>query len=492
VTTENERTGHSSPVSCENTAFMLPLLLVTAFFSSLLVTLLLVPLVRRLAVKRDWVDMPDLNRKVHYRPTPNVGGLAVASGFGVGLLCLVILARVTETEISLPGVIVVFGAIIMILTGFYDDIKRIGFRRKFLIQVFVAYLLITAGYELDVTQIFFSDGPEYSRALVTIPITIIWVVGIINAVNLMDGLDGLASGVGIIAFACMAFIFGLNAQDPSLFIVAALMIGVLAGFLVFNFHPASIFLGDSGSLFLGYMLAVYTLQGSFSENSILAFLIPLTVLGLPILDTTLCMLRRVLDGRSPFSSDDDHIHHRLSRLLTHRKAVLALYAIAAWFAIAAILMAISNFVSGILIALITLSAAYVGIRTLGYLDVNLSMLLRKNSNGSVESELNESDLSTNELSLRQHHVHYDVVHNNRTLPVGFVKTRGPWRRDTGIFEEPQVDTSSTEVSSGAQSQKNSLVFESLFPEIDEKNPAPEKKSGATEGHTDGHSGGSVH
>ena len=471
---------------------MLLLLLVTAFFSSLAVTLLLVPLVRRIAVKRDWVDIPDLDRKVHHRPTPNVGGLAVASAFGIGLLCLVLLDRLTDADVSLPGVIVVLGALIMVLTGFYDDRKRIGFRRKFLIQIVVAYLLILAGYELDIAQVFFLDGQEYSRALVTIPITIIWVVGIINAVNLMDGLDGLASGVGIIAFASMAFIFGLNGQDPWLLIVAALMIGVLAGFLVFNFHPASIFMGDSGSLFLGYMLAVFTLQGSASQNSILALLIPLTVLGLPILDTTLCMVRRFLDGRSPFSPDDDHIHHRLSRLLSHRRAVLALYAIAAWFAIAAVLMAISSLVSGILIALITLSAAYVGIRTLGYLDLNLTMLHRKNSNGSVEEPLIETELSFNEMSLRQHHVHYDAVHDNRTLPVGFAETRGPWRRDMGISEETVHDATPTESSTGSQAKKNSLVFERLLPETGEKSQAPEKKNGASSGHADGHSSGSVH
>ncbi|GMQ82962.1 MAG: hypothetical protein BMS9Abin05_2432 [Rhodothermia bacterium] len=483
---------------------MLPLLLVTAFFSSLAVTLLLVPIVRRLAVKRDWVDMPDLNRKFHNRPTPNVGGLAVASAFGIGLLWLVLLTRLTDTDVSLPGTIVVLGALIMILTGFYDDIKRIGFRRKFLIQVVVAYLLIFAGYELDVAQVFFLEGQEYSRALVTIPITIIWVVGIINAVNLLDGLDGLASGVGIIAFASMAFIFGLNGQDPSLSIVAALMIGVLAGFLVFNFHPASIFMGDSGSLFLGYMLAVFTLQGSASDNSILALLIPLTVLGLPILDTTLCMLRRVLDGRSPFSPDDDHIHHRLSRLLSHRRAVLALYAIAAWFALAAVLMAISSIVSGILIALITLSAAYVGIRTLGYLDLNLPMLHRTGTNGLVDTPPNETELSLNELSLRQHQVHYDAVHNDRTLPVGFAETRGPWRRDMGIFEETEDAAMPIEPSTGSQVKKNSLVFESLLPELDEKSRAPEKTNGATNGSSgvqknghggvqkDGHSSGSGH
>jgi len=166
---------------------MLPLLLVTAFFCSLTVTLLLVPPIRRLAIKRDWVDLPDLDRKVHHRPTPNVGGLAVASGFGIGLLCLVLLARVTDADISLPGLAVVVGALIMVVTGFYDDVKRIGFRRKFLIQIAVAYLLILAGYELDVAQVLFVEGQEYSRALVTIPITIIWVVGIINAVNLLDG-----------------------------------------------------------------------------------------------------------------------------------------------------------------------------------------------------------------------------------------------------------------------------------------------------------------
>lgn len=468
---------------------MHPMLLVAAFLFSLTATVILVPMVRWTAVRFGWVDVPDRERKLHSRPTPNIGGLAITSGVGIGLSLVILLGSYFGVTISPPGILVLVGAFIIVLTGFYDDVRNIGFRRKFVVQLVVAYLLIFAGYEIDVARLFFEEGSSYSHALINVPITLIWIVGVINAINLLDGLDGLISGIAVIAFASLAIVFSINGQDPGLLLIASLMIGALFGFLFFNFQPASIFMGDSGSMFLGYVLALFTLQGTASENSLLAILIPFTVLGLPILDTSLCMVRRLLEGRSPFSPDDDHIHHRLTRLLSHRRAVLALYAIAVWFAIAAILMSISTAVGGVLIALITLSAAYVGIRTLGYLDINLSKLLPKRSSSTNAVSTNrEPELSLDKLSLRQHHVHYDVVYDNRTLPVGFAETRGPWRRDTSLFDENSGDGGPPEGWLDANPSPGSIM---IGPSRHDGDDLGSKSSTRSGGKKSGHSDRSV-
>jgi len=169
--------------------------------------------------------------------------------------------------------------------------------------------------------------------------------------------------------------------------------------------------------------------------------------------------------------------------------VLALYAIAVWFSVAAVLMAISNFTSGMLIALITLSAAYVGIRTLGYLDLNLPMLPRTNKEGSAEARPNETEISLNELSLRQHQVHYDAVQNDRALPVGFAETRGPWRRDTDIFQELAKSARKAKTKTRSKGQQDSLVFDILPSDNGERRHALEGKNGATngQGQSDGYS-----
>ncbi len=275
------------------TPFLLAASLIIAFASSSL----LVPVVRRVAIARGWVDTPDTERKNHDRPTPNVGGIAIVAGFALGLLSLLAFKGLFAFDISMPHLVLLGGALAMVLLGFYDDIRGLSFKRKFFFQVVVAYFLLSAGYRFDVSDLSFIGLDPYNSALLSIPLTLIWIVGIINAVNLLDGLDGLASGVSMIAFGTLALIFGIHGGDAGLTAIALLMIGATAGFLVFNFNPASIFMGDSGSLFLGYMLAAFSLAGTTHTDPLLALLVPVVALGLPVLDTGLCMVRRLIDGR---------------------------------------------------------------------------------------------------------------------------------------------------------------------------------------------------
>ena len=347
---------------------MIPITLLSAFLVPFISALLLVPFVGRVALRKGWVDKPDGERKQHARPTPNVGGVAIAASVGAGLISLIVVGDLLPFEVTPSTVIVVVGALIVLGTGFYDDVRDLGFKKKFFIQVVIAYLLMQAGYHVEVANLPFMVADPFQQGLYAIPLTMIWIVGILNAVNLLDGLDGLATGVSIIAFACLAAIFGMQG-DVGFAAIALLMIGALAAFLVYNFNPASIFMGDSGSLFLGYMLAICTLslEDGVHANPMLALLVPVIVLGLPLLDTCLSIVRRLLARRSPFAPDRDHIHHRLSRLWSGRHAVLFLYGVALWFGVAAILMTLIDPPFGFAVAGITLVAAYIGVRSLGYL-----------------------------------------------------------------------------------------------------------------------------
>lgn len=349
---------------------MIFITLLSALLIPFISALLLVPAIRRISLQKGWVDEPDGDRKKHTRPTPNVGGVAIAASFGVGLISLFVMGDLLPFEVTPSTILVVVGGLIIIGTGFFDDVRGLSFKQKFFVQIVVAYLLLHADYRVEVANLPFMDVDPYQQALYSLPLTMVWVVGILNAINLLDGLDGLATGVSLIAFVCLAVIFGIHG-DVGLAAIALIMVGALIAFLVYNFNPASIFMGDSGSLFLGYMLAICTLslEDGAHANPMLALLVPVIALGLPLLDTGLCIVRRLLARRSPFAPDHDHIHHRLSLLGSRRRAVLILYGVALWFGIAAILMTLVDLPLGVVVVGLTLFSAYLGVRSLGYLEL---------------------------------------------------------------------------------------------------------------------------
>ncbi len=340
--------------------------LITGFFVAFGTTGLLTPVVRRLAIERDWVDHPDGQRKLHAAIVPAVGGVAIAIGFAVGLAYLHAVRDLLHFDVQFPSSALWVGALVIVAAGFYDDIRGLGFKGKFLVQLLVAYALLHAGYRIDLAGIPFLGEDPYTHALISMPLTLLWVVGVINAVNLLDGLDGLAAGVSLIAFASLGLIFGLNGE-LGLVLIALIITGALAGFLLFNFNPASIFMGDSGSLFLGYLLATYSLSGTGHPNPWLAVLIPAVVLGLPLIDTALSIARRFLGQQAIFAPDRDHIHHRLTRTLSHRQAVLVLYAVAVSFGGAAVMMSVTSAAYSVGIVVAVLALAGLGLNRLKYL-----------------------------------------------------------------------------------------------------------------------------
>ncbi len=330
------------------------------FALSLAATLVLIPHIRRVAMRRGWVDDPDGVRKNHRAPTATLGGVGIAFGYAAGMAVLFLAQRWLPFEVAAPPPVLWGGALVMLIAGIYDDIKGLDFKAKFVIQLGVAYALLFAGYRIDVSGLPFVGDDPFQQALLSIPLTVLWIVAVINAINLIDGLDGLAAGVSIIAFAYLALIFSFHGGIVVV-LPALVMVGGLAGFLVYNFNPARIFMGDSGSLFLGFMLAAYSLEGQASLDPVLSFLTLVVVMGLPLLDTGFSIFRRLISGRAIFAPDNDHIHHRMVRRWPQRQAVLWLYAVAAAFGTIAVFMALASEITGFLLFGLAVLLACIGL-----------------------------------------------------------------------------------------------------------------------------------
>lgn len=315
-----------------------------AFGFSFVVAAVLAPLVARIAHRHKLFDQPDAVRKLHGRAVPRLGGIAVVTAFFAPIAALILYdndiaqaLRADATRAIAFGV----GSVSIVALGIFDDLRGTNARQKFAVQLLVAGAMWFAGFRID--QVGGSMGFELELGMLSLPITIVWIVGVVNAVNLIDGLDGLASGIALAASLVLLGVAFVGDQVLLVLLMATLA-GALVGFLIFNFNPARIFLGDSGSLFLGFVLAVASLwTHQKASTAVTVTLIPLFALAVPLIDTTLCIVRRVARSQNPFSPDREHLHHRLMALgHSHRSAVLTLWAIAGVFGLAAIEMLDDN------------------------------------------------------------------------------------------------------------------------------------------------------
>ncbi len=357
------------------------------------VTWVATPIVIRLADRLGAVDAPG-RRKIHGSAIPRIGGLAVFAGFIAGLAFA---ANATGSLWPTPQVSVywrglVLAATFMLLVGLVDDLRALSFRWKFAAQILAATFVWFCGFRIEALS--HPLGGSLELGIFSLPLTVLWVVGITNAVNLIDGLDGLATGVALITTSTVGVI-ALIRQELGTAAASITLAGSLVGFLRFNFNPARIFLGDSGSMFLGFVLAVTAVRGSQKGPTAVALIVPLLVLGLPLLDTGLAIARRLYRlasrGRqSPsaaryvlrnfttiFLPDRGHIHHRLLELgLSHRRAVIVLYVVAAVLALSAFILVLLNslWLAVLLVALLVASLA--GLLTALYLRVRK---LRRNA-----------------------------------------------------------------------------------------------------------------
>ncbi len=292
-------------------------------FVTFLTSALLVPFVKKCAEHVGAMDIPN-KRKVHTVPIPRMGGLAI---FGAFLLGYMLFARMSIQMLS-----ILIGGFIVVLIGLFDDIKPVSAKIKFCLQIVAACVVVFYGKivlnHIDMLGI----DIDFPMPLNYI-ITILFIVGITNSINFIDGLDGLSSGVSSIYFTTIAIIaFILNKMQGLDTILSLIMLGSTLGFLVHNFHPAKIFMGDTGSLFLGFTISVIALLG-FKATTLTSLIIPILILSIPIFDTALAILRRLLKGEKIMSPDKDHFHHQLLKMkFSVRSTVLIIYAINILFA----------------------------------------------------------------------------------------------------------------------------------------------------------------
>jgi UDP-GlcNAc:undecaprenyl-phosphate/decaprenyl-phosphate GlcNAc-1-phosphate transferase len=339
---------------------MFYLTLAICFFASILLT----PLVKKLAFKIGATDKPN-HRKVHSRIMPRLGGLAIFLSFIIGILLLK-----PEGEYHLP---IVIGGLIIILTGMFDDVKEISPKVKLAGQIAAAAVIVIYG-GLKVEFINLPFGGIIDFGYLSIPITMIWIIGITNAINLIDGLDGLAGGVSSIALfsiAGMAIVMGNQYVTVMALIVAASTLG----FLFYNFHPAKIFMGDTGALFLGYIISVLSLLG-YKNVTFISLIIPVIILGVPISDTFFAIIRRLVNKQPLSAPDKSHLHHCLLRSgFSHRQTVLLIYAMAAVFGLAAFIFSQATVWGSLIVILALLIAIEVFVEKIGLVREDYKPLL---------------------------------------------------------------------------------------------------------------------
>lgn len=331
-------------------------MIAAALVVALIVSFILTPVVKVLAQRVGAVDVPKDNRRMHDHPIPRMGGLAIFFGF---LISTLIFVQITP---QLRGMML--GAVIIVVLGIFDDIYSLKAGFKFVVQIVAALIAVCSGNIIQILSNpnIFSANPYWNLGLLAYPVTVIWIVAITNAVNLIDGLDGLACGVTTISSMTLLVIALVVGEPEVAFLVAALVGGCL-GFLPYNLNPAKIFMGDTGSTFLGFVLAVVSVQGLFKLYTIISFVVPFLMLGLPIFDTAFAFIRRIAHGQSPMHADRSHVHHRLIDMgFSQKQAVAVLYVISAILGLSAVVLTTSGPVKAMLLLLALCAAGAVAAR----------------------------------------------------------------------------------------------------------------------------------
>lgn len=296
--------------------------------SALLIALAVTPLVRKLAFRIGAVDRPN-ERKVHAGIMARMGGLGIYIAFVASALLF------APRSAQLTGILL--ANTLIVITGILDDTRDLSPKIKLLGQVLAALVLMEYGFEVKFLTLPLEGGIVYLERADTI-FTVFWLVGVTNAVNLIDGLDGLAAGTSAIAAATMSVVALMTGQIQA-FVLGLTLVGAIVGFLRYNFHPASIFMGDTGSMLLGFNLAALAILGMTKSVTVISLLLPVIILGIPILDTLWAIVRRASRGKHIFEADKKHLHHRLLQIgLSHRNTVLVIYGVNLFLGAAAILV----------------------------------------------------------------------------------------------------------------------------------------------------------
>lgn len=328
------------------------------FLLAALISYILTPYIRTLAFKIGAIDKPD-NRKVHKKIMPRLGGLAIYIAFMLGV--------VASLELTWDIVGILVGATVIVAVGVLDDKYQLPAKVKLMGQIVAACVLVAFDIRIEWLNNPFG-GYFYVDYWLSVPMTIFWVVSFTNVVNLIDGLDGLAAGVSAIASVTVILV-AVQQGYYHIAIMTAALAGGIIGFIRYNFNPATIFMGDTGSMFIGYLLAAISVYGSVKTAATIALIVPAIALGLPIMDTAFAIMRRYTNGRPIFQPDKGHLHHRLLAMgMNQKQAVLLMYAITAVLGIAAVLWAeVDGFYAALIIAVI-ITAVAVGAKKIGILN----------------------------------------------------------------------------------------------------------------------------
>lgn len=331
-----------------------------AFAVALLVSYFITPVVKKVAVKAGAIDAPNA-RKVHKTPIPRMGGLAIYAGFVIAVLASTSLTH----ELTHEVIGLLLGGTVILALGIIDDVRELSAKVKLLGQILAAVVLII--FDIHIECLTNPFGDMIFVGWLSIPLTILWVVGLTNTVNLIDGLDGLAAGVSTIASVTILLV-ALQQHFLIVAILTAALAGGAMGFLQHNFSPAKIFMGDTGSMFLGYMLAAISILGTVKSAATIALIVPIVALGLPIMDTACAILRRFRSGNPISQPDKGHLHHRfLDMGLTHKQAVLLMYVISGCLGLSAIALTQVDYAFGAIILAVILAVAFFGARRVGVL-----------------------------------------------------------------------------------------------------------------------------
>ncbi|MCU7556301.1 MraY family glycosyltransferase [Macrococcus capreoli] len=333
-------------------------------FITCLISFIITPFIIKFSHLVGALDKPNL-RKVHTKPVSVLGGVVILISFIIGIW----IGHPVEWEIR-P---IIIGAILINIMGIVDDLFDLSAIVKLIGQIGVALIVVMHGITLDLITLPFGIVIEFG--ILSIPMTVLWIVAVTNAINLIDGLDGLAAGVSLIALATIGFIAILQ-QNIFIMMICSVLIGSLLGFLKYNFFPAKIFLGDNGALLLGFIIGVLSLLG-FKNITLISLFFPIIILAVPFIDMGFAMIRRYRQGKPIMQADKSHLHHKLLALgYTHAQTVLLIYSIATLFSIASIILYLSTQLGAILIVTLIIITIELIVEFTGLVDDHYKPLLK--------------------------------------------------------------------------------------------------------------------
>ena len=329
---------------------------ILSFVVAFVVALMATPAAKKLAYKIGAIDIPKDKRRVHKKPVPLIGGLAIYLGT---ILSILLFLPKSETNLG-----IIAGSTIIVVLGIFDDKYELKAKVKLLGQLVASLVVVLSGVRIDWLTNPFGDG-MINIGVFAIPLSIFWIVGITNAMNLIDGLDGLAAGIASISSGSLFVVSLLNGRYATALITAAVT-GAALGFLPYNFNPAKIFMGDTGAMFLGFILSAVSIQGAVKSAAAIAIAVPILALGVPVFDTAFAIIRRIANKKPIMEADKGHLHHRLLALgLTQKQAVFVMYGVSLFLGLSAILISFTNGAKGYIILIIAILAILWGADKMG-------------------------------------------------------------------------------------------------------------------------------